>query len=75
MPVISLKARLARLEMTRLRNRVRPPYVVYQENGESIEEAEQRALAGRAPTGAGNFIVVPSPLSLEEWESKYSPGD
>jgi len=49
------------------------PYVVCQREGEAVEEARARALAGRTPPPGWRFVLAPEPLSAEEWMKQHSP--
>jgi len=69
--VASLKDRLTKLE-GKVPKAVVPFVVAYRE-GEAVEEAEERALDGRARPAAWWYVLVPEMVSLEEWEAAHSP--
>jgi hypothetical protein len=60
--------RLTRLQGRRERAQI--PYVVSQREGESLDDAKRRALAGRVPPPNWCFVLAPEPMSLEEWLAK-----
>ena len=41
--------------------------------GETVEEARARALAGRNSPPGWRFVLAPEPLAFEEWMKRHSP--
>jgi hypothetical protein len=69
---MQLRVRLNKLESA-ARSRAAPPYVVFQAEGEPLDEAVERALAGQTPPPGWRYVLAPEPLTREQWVEKYSP--
>lgn len=69
---MSLKNRLDKLEQ-HIQSQWVAPFAVEQREDETLEEALTRALEGHPPPPNWQFVLFPAPMTLEEWEAKYSP--
>ena len=69
---MSTKTRIERLEQQGT-SRWIAPFVVTQREGEPLEDAVLRALDGHAAPRRWKFLLVPEPMSEQEWTARCAP--
>jgi hypothetical protein len=71
--MVSIKDRIKHLEKKAGKRGLVYPYVVNQREGESIEDARERALGALPECPGWKYVIAPARLSEADWVAQYSP--